>query len=157
MKVRHQSCVRKECLRVGSFFVCACVSTSPKLLLVNNASRLTRSAFFFFSLLATKAAYLTGGFEEAVAFELVGEQVVEFARGCHVERRLGVAVEQRRIGAVGQQQRADLAPALGRGLVQRRELPQVHGVDIGSVVHQQLGHLEGGVRVGWVGWRVGWW
>lgn len=40
-----------------------------------------------------------------------------------------MAVEQRGVGAVAQQQRADLHTVLGGRLVERGELPQVHRVD----------------------------
>lgn len=45
-----------------------------------------------------------------------------------------MAVEQRWVGAVAQQQRADLHPVLGRCLMERGELPQVHRVDTGSML-----------------------
>lgn len=47
-----------------------------------------------------------------------------------------------------EQQLADLVLALGGGLVQRRELPQVGHVDGGAVTHQQLGHLVVAVGAG---------
>lgn len=47
-----------------------------------------------------------------------------------------------------EQQLADLIFALGGGLVQRRELPQVGHVDRGPVSDQQLGHLVVAVRTG---------
>jgi hypothetical protein len=38
---------------------------------------------------------------------------------------------------VAQQERAHLHAVLGGGLVQRRELPQVHGVDTGPVLREE--------------------
>lgn len=52
-----------------------------------------------------------------------------------------MAVEQRRVGAVAQQQRADLHAVLRRCLVEGSELPQIHGVHAGSM-------LGGGVKRG---------
>lgn len=45
-----------------------------------------------------------------------------------------MAVEQRGVGAVAQQQGADLHPVLGGRLVEGGELPQVHSVDTCSML-----------------------
>lgn len=47
-----------------------------------------------------------------------------------------MTVEQGRVGPVAQQQRADLRSVFRCGLVERGELPQVHGVDARSVLKE---------------------
>lgn len=48
-----------------------------------------------------------------------------------------MAVEQRGVGTVAQQQGTDLHSVLGRRLVQRSKLPQVHGVDAGAMLKEK--------------------
>ena len=66
--------------------------------------------------------------------------------GGHVASGLVVAVDQCWVGAVAQQQGADLDAVLRGGLVQRGELPQVHRVHLRPVLYQQFGHL--GIETG---------
>lgn len=68
---------------------------------------------------------------------LTGQSLPELRRWSHVHGALAVAVDQGGIGAVAQQERADLHAVLGSSLVQRGELPQVHGVHTGTVLAQQ--------------------
>lgn len=67
---------------------------------------------------------------------LTRQPLLQLGRRRHVHRALAVAVEQRGVGAVAQQQRADLHPVLGRRLVEGGELPEVHGVDAGPVLRR---------------------
>lgn len=68
---------------------------------------------------------------------LTCESLLELGSGRHVHGALAVAVEQRRVGPVTQQQRADLHPVFGRRLVERGELPQVHGVHTRPVLGRE--------------------
>ena len=85
---------------------------------------------------------LPASFEQGVTLELEEKRVFEFLRGRHIDGRLPVAVDGRRISAVAHQEGADLGPAFGSGLVKRGELPKVEGADVGAVAYQQLRHLE---------------
>lgn len=68
---------------------------------------------------------------------LTGEPLFELWSGSHVHGALAVAVEQGGVGPVAQQQGTHLHPVLGRRLVERSELPQVHGIHTGSMLHRE--------------------
>ena len=51
---------------------------------------------------------LAARFEQAVTLELEGDPLLEFARRRNVHGGFGVAIENRRIGTVAQQQRTHL-------------------------------------------------
>lgn len=66
--------------------------------------------------------------------ELTGEPLFEFGGGGQVHGALAVAVEQVGVGPVAQQQRTHLHAVLRGSLVERGELPQVHGVHTRSML-----------------------
>lgn len=68
---------------------------------------------------------------------LTGQSLPELRRWSHVNRALAVAVDQGGIGAVAQQEGADLHTVLGSSLVQRGELPEVHSIHAGTMLAQQ--------------------
>uniref|UniRef100_A0A8C3M4D7 protein-tyrosine-phosphatase n=1 Tax=Geospiza parvula TaxID=87175 RepID=A0A8C3M4D7_GEOPR len=80
-------------------------------------------------------ADISSWFMEAIEF--IGQSLPELRRWSHVHGALAVAVDQGGIGAVAQQERADLHAVLGSSLVQRGELPQVHGIHTGTMLAQQ--------------------
>lgn len=65
---------------------------------------------------------------------LTGQPVFQLRRWRHVHSTLAMAVKEGGVGAMAQQQRAHLHPVLRRSLVERRELPEVHGVHTGAVL-----------------------
>lgn len=69
-------------------------------------------------------------------FPLTGESFFELGGRGHVHGALAVTVEQGRVGAVAQQQGTHLHSVLGRRLVERSELPQVHRIHTGSVLQR---------------------
>lgn len=69
--------------------------------------------------------------------ELTGEPFFKLWGGGHVHGALAVTVQQGGISPVAQQQRTDLHSVLGCCLVERSELPQVHGVHTGSVLQRE--------------------
>lgn len=68
---------------------------------------------------------------------LTRQPVFELCRWSHVHSALAMTVEEGGVGAMAQQQGAHLHPVLGRSLVQRRELPEVHGVHTGAVLQSE--------------------
>ena len=64
-----------------------------------------------------------------------------------------MAIQGQRVGAVAQQQGANLAPTLGGRLMQGGELPQVHRVDIGTMPDEKLCHFKVSVRASIVQWH----
>ncbi len=72
--------------------------------------------------------------KQAACMSLTGESLFQFRCGRRIHRALAVAVEQCGISAVTQQQRTHLHSILTGRLVQRRELPQVHGVNARPVL-----------------------
>lgn len=68
---------------------------------------------------------------------LTGQSLPELRRWSHVNSALAVAVDQGGIGAVAQQEGADLHTVLGSSLVQRGELPEVHSIHTGTMLAQQ--------------------
>lgn len=69
-------------------------------------------------------------------FPLTGESFFELGGRGHVHGALAVTVEQGRVSAVAQQQGTHLHSVLGRRLVERSELPQVHRIHTGSVLQR---------------------
>lgn len=69
-------------------------------------------------------------------FSLTGEPLFELGSRGHVHGTLAVTVGERGVGAVAEQERAHLHAVLGSRLVQRGELPQVHGVDAGAMLQR---------------------
>lgn len=65
---------------------------------------------------------------------LTRQPVFELWSWSHVHSTLAMAVEEGGVRAMAQQQGAHLHPVLRRSLVQRRELPEVHGVHTGTVL-----------------------
>lgn len=78
---------------------------------------------------------LTGSIKHAS--RLTRQPVFELWRGCHVHSTLAVTVKEGRVGAMAQQQGTHLHPVLRRSLVQRCELPEVHGVHTGTVLQSE--------------------
>jgi hypothetical protein len=66
--------------------------------------------------------------------ELTGEPLFEFRGGGQVHGTLAVAIEQVGVGPVTKQQRTHLHTVLRCGLVERGELPQVHGIHTRSML-----------------------
>lgn len=64
------------------------------------------------------------------------------SHGSQVERRLPLLVLHGGVCSVGQQQRAQLSPALLRRFVERRERPLIGGVDARVVLDQQGGDVD---------------
>lgn len=69
--------------------------------------------------------------------ELTGEPLFKLWGRGHVHSALAVTVEQGGIGPVAQQQGTDFHAVLGRCLVERSELPQVHGIHTGAMLQRE--------------------
>jgi hypothetical protein len=80
--------------------------------------------------------------------QLTSNSLLKLPRWRRIDGRLVVTVQQSGVGTFAQQQAAHLHPTLRGGLVQRRKVPQIVGVDIGAVFDQQFGHLKVAVRAG---------
>lgn len=85
-------------------------------------------------LLHTAHVSLTSCLEQGVTSELICQSFFELGGGGQVDGTLVVAVEEGGVGPVAKQQRAHLHPVLGSSLVERCELPQVHGVHTRAVL-----------------------
>lgn len=81
-------------------------------------------------------------------YKLTCEPLFELWGRGHVHRALPVAVDQRGIGSVTQQQGTHLYTILGGSLVQRGELPEVHGINARPMLQK---NIQG--EIGWKGWR----
>lgn len=79
-------------------------------------------------------------------FPLTGESFFELGGRGHVHGALAVTVEQGRVGAVAQQQGTHLHSVLGRRLVERSELPQVHRIHTGSVLQRDAQQILSGCK-----------
>lgn len=65
---------------------------------------------------------------------LTGEPVFELWCWCHIHSTLAMTVKEGGVGTMAQQQGTHLHPVLRGGLVERRELPEVHGIHTGSML-----------------------
>lgn len=74
---------------------------------------------------------------EKHASGLTRQPVFQLWRWRHVHSTLAVTVKEGGVGAMAQQQGTHLHPVLRRSLVERRELPEVHGVHTGTVLQSE--------------------
>lgn len=70
--------------------------------------------------------------------KLTCEPLFEFRGRGHVHSALPMAVDQRGVGSVTQQQGTNLHAILGGSLVQRGELPEVHGIDARPMLQKNI-------------------
>lgn len=74
---------------------------------------------------------------------LTGESVFEFWCWCHVHSTLAMTVKEGGVGTMAQQQGTHLHPVLRGSLVERCELPEVHGVHTGTMLQGETCCLFG--------------
>lgn len=80
--------------------------------------------------------------------KLTCEPLFEFWGRGHVHRALPVAVDQRWVSTMTQQQRTNFHTILGGSLVQRGELPEVHGINTRPMLQK---NIQGEITL--KGWR----
>lgn len=73
--------------------------------------------------------------------ELTGKPFFKLRGGGHVHGALAVTIQQGGVSAVAQQQGTDFNTVLWGCLVERGELPQVHGVHTGPMLHREQNKL----------------
>lgn len=71
---------------------------------------------------------------QAQCLALTGQAIFKEGSGRKVDGTLVVAVQEVGVGSMAQQEGTHLHAVLGRGLVQRSELPQIRCVNTGTVL-----------------------
>lgn len=74
---------------------------------------------------------------------LTGEPLFELWCWCHIHSTLAMTVKEGGVGTVAQQQGTHLHPVLRGGLMERRELPEVHGIHTGTMLQGETCCLVG--------------